>query len=99
MSIILYHYSSLHIDIQCNNLTTPSNGEITSCSSGSIGVGYERDTCSFTCSTGYELTGSGTRTCQSDRNWSGDEVMCNKIKGMYGIDMHAICILYYCMYR
>ncbi|XP_065899217.1 uncharacterized protein [Dysidea avara] len=69
-------------DIQCNNLTTPSNGEITSCSSGSIGVGYERDTCSFTCSTGYELTGSGTRTCQSDRNWSGDEVMCNKIKEM-----------------
>ena len=23
------------------------------------------DTCSFTCNTGYELTGSDTRTCQS----------------------------------
>ena len=52
----------------------PSNGEITSCSSGSIGVGYEGDTCNFTCNTGYELTGSNTRTCQSDMSWSGSDV-------------------------
>ncbi|XP_065900392.1 uncharacterized protein [Dysidea avara] len=67
-------------DIQCNNLTTPSNGEISSCSSGSIGVGFERDACNFTCNTGYELTGSDSRTCQSDGSWSGDEIMCSKIR-------------------
>ncbi|XP_065899232.1 uncharacterized protein [Dysidea avara] len=67
-------------DIQCINLTTPSNGEITSCSSGSIGVGFERDSCSFICNTGYELTGSDNRTCQSDGSWSGDEIMCNRIR-------------------
>ena len=33
-------------------------------------MGYEGDTCSFTCNTGYELTGSDTRTCQSDGSWS-----------------------------
>ena len=55
------------IDIQC---AAPANGEITSCSSGRVGVGYEGDTCSFTCNTGYELTGSDTRTCQSDGSWS-----------------------------
>jgi len=64
-------------DIQCN-LTQPSNGEITSCSSGTLGVGYEGDTCSFTCNTGYELTGSDTRTCQSDGSWSGTETMCSR---------------------
>ena len=39
-------------------------------------MGYEGDTCSFTCNTGYELTGSDTRTCQSDGNWSGTEALC-----------------------
>ena len=34
------------------------------------------DSCSFTCNTGYELTGSDTRTCQSDASWSGSDVTC-----------------------
>ena len=63
-------------DVRCDNLSTPANGEITSCSSGRVGVGYEGDTCSFTCNTGYELTGSGERTCQSDGSWSGSPVSC-----------------------
>ncbi|XP_065899271.1 sushi repeat-containing protein SRPX2-like [Dysidea avara] len=66
------------LDIQCNNLSTPSNGVITSCSSGNIGVGYEGDTCSLTCNTGYELTGSDTRTCQSDGSWSGSDDVCRR---------------------
>ena len=73
----------LYVDIQCDKLPTPSNGEITSCSSGSIGVGYDRDTCSFTCNTGYELTGSNTRTCQSDGSWSGTKTMCKNIIGKH----------------
>ena len=36
------------------------------------------DTCSFTCNTGYELTGRDTRTCQSDGNWSGNNVVCRR---------------------
>ena len=49
-----------------------------SCSSGRVGVGYEGDTCSFTCNTGYELTGSDTRTCQSNGKWNGSDVICRK---------------------
>ena len=64
------------IDIQCDNLSAPANGEIMSCSSGTIGVGYEGDTCNFTCNTGYELTGSSERTCQSEGSWSGLPVSC-----------------------
>ena len=67
------------VDIRCDNLSSPANGMML-CSSGRVGVGYEGDTCSFTCNTSYELTGSDTRTCQSNGNWSGSDVTC--IRGM-----------------
>ena len=66
------------IGIQCDNLSPPSNVEITSCSSGKVGVGYEGDTCSFTCNTGYELTGSDTRACQSNGSWNGSDDVCRR---------------------
>ena len=65
-----------YLDIQCDTLSAPANGEISSSSSGRVGVGYEGDTCIFTCNTGYELTGSDTRTCQSDGSWNGSPVSC-----------------------
>ena len=66
------------LEIQCR---APSNGVITSCSSGSDGVIYEGDTCSITCNTGYELNGSDTRTCQSDGSWNGSKIMCRRVRG------------------
>jgi len=48
------------------------------CSLGDDGVPSYEDTCSFTCNTGYELTGSKTRTCQSDGNWSGNSHICRR---------------------
>ena len=53
------------------------NGMI-NCSLGDDGVPSYEDTCSFTCNTGYELTGSDTRICQSDGNWSGSDVTCSR---------------------
>ena len=52
------------------------NGELF-CLLGNDGVPSYEDTCSFTCNTGYELTGSDTRTCQSDGSWSGSDVVCS----------------------
>jgi len=46
------------------------------CSLGDDGFPSYEDTCSFTCNTGYELTGSAQRTCQSDSSWSGSPVSC-----------------------
>ena len=73
----IYCFDINYVDIQCDTLSTPANGKITSCSSGRVGVGYEGDACSFTCNTGYELNGSDTRTCQSDGGWLGSLASCN----------------------
>ena len=63
--------------VPCPSLTDPNNGMIT-CSLGDDGVPSYEDTCSFTCNTGYELTGSDTRTCQSNGSWSGSDDVCRR---------------------
>ena len=63
--------------VNCLMLNSPTNGMI-SCSLGDDGVPSYEDTCSFTCNTGYELTGSDTRTCQSNGNWSGTDILCRR---------------------
>ena len=47
-----------------------------------MGNSYEA-TCSVTCNTGYTLTGSDTRTCQSDGSWSGTDGICGRGKFNY----------------
>ena len=74
----LYNLLCTFTEIQCDNLLLPANGEIVSCISGRVGVGYEGDTCNFTCNTGYELTGGDTRTCQSNGSWSGSDDVCRQ---------------------
>ena len=61
--------------VSCFSLTDPNNGSI-DCLLGDDGVPSYEDTCNFTCDTGYELTGSDTRTCQSDGSWSGSDDVC-----------------------
>jgi len=63
--------------VRCPTLTDPNNGMI-NCSLGDDGVPSYEDTCSFTCNTGYELTGSDTRTCQSNGNWSDTNTTCRR---------------------
>ena len=63
--------------VLCSSLNAPDNGEI-SCLLGDDGVLSYQDTCTFTCNTGYEITGSMTRTCQSDGTWSGSNTMCTR---------------------
>ena len=63
--------------VSCPPLRNIINGVI-DCSLGDDGVISYEDTCSYTCNTGYELTGSATRTCQSNRTWSGTDAMCRR---------------------
>ena len=63
--------------VRCPLLTNPVDGMI-DCSLGDDGVPSFEDTCSLTCNTGYELTGSDTRTCQSDGSWSDIDSVCRR---------------------
>ena len=63
--------------VSCLPLNNSNNGMI-NCSLGDDGVFYYEDTCSYTCNTGYELTGSNTRICQSNGSWSGTDDICRR---------------------
>ena len=63
--------------VSCLPLNNPDDGMI-NCSLGDDGVPSYEDTCSFSCNTGYELTGSDTRTCQSNGSWSRNETICHR---------------------
>ena len=58
-------------------MNNPDNGMI-NCSLGDDGIPSYEDTCSFTCNVDYELTGSDTRTCQSNGSWSGSDDVCRR---------------------
>ena len=73
------------IIVPCPPLTGPNNGTIT-CSLGDDRVSSYEDTCNFTCDFGYELTGSDTRTCQSNGSWSGSDDVCRR--GAYNTAYH-----------
>ena len=63
--------------VQCTTLVAPESGNI-QCSLGDDEIPSYEDNCSFTCYTGYELTGNNSRACQSDGSWNGTETMCGR---------------------
>ena len=62
----------LQLVVSCRSLSHPANGW----HNCGLGSHYYSTTCSFTCNTGYELSGSNTRTCLSDGSWSGYNTSC-----------------------
>ena len=64
--------------VACFPLTNPNNGAITCFLENSNGVPFYEDACSFTCNTGFLLTGSNFRMCQSNTKWSGTEPICKR---------------------
>ncbi len=47
----------------------------------------------YICNTGYQLSSFTTRTCQSDRTWSGDDTTCQGNSLATCTSMHGV--LYY----
>jgi len=70
-----------YIIVQCPSLTS-SIGTYR-CNLGSDEVISYEDICGIVCKTGYEMTGSDTRTCQSDGSWSGSDGVCRRGMRMF----------------
>ena len=55
----------------CQQLYAPPHGSLEHCSN------LPGQTCEFSCNKGYILTGSTTRTCNSNGTWTGTPTQCN----------------------
>ncbi|CAH3155251.1 unnamed protein product [Pocillopora meandrina] len=55
----------------CQQLYAPPHGSLEPCSN------LPGQTCEFSCNKGYILTGSTTRTCNSNGTWTGTPTHCN----------------------
>jgi hypothetical protein len=70
--------------VDCGILPHPSNGM-----RNGMATIYN-STVQFDCDTGYNLTGSSTRTCRADGTWSGQQAHCNIVDcGDPGIPLHG----------
>ena len=77
LCIILCILIKLFHTVLCPLLSDPING-IISCLLGDDGVPSYEDTCSFTCSIGYILSGSTIRSCQANGSWNGTHTRCTR---------------------
>ena len=59
------------IERHCQQLYAPPHGSLEPCSN------LPEQTCEFSCNKGYILTGSTTRTCNSNGTWTGTLTQCN----------------------
>ena len=66
-------FYNLLFAVLCRDLTPPSNGRVVQRGN------RPGDVATYSCITNYVLSGSETRTCQSDGSWSGDAPTCTPI--------------------
>lgn len=60
--------------VDCGSLTSPVNGTVRTPAGTTLGA-----TATYVCSTGYELAGNETRTCESSGLWSGPPASCRPV--------------------
>ena len=57
--------------VVCGTLTNPVNGQVSDTAGTTFG-----QTATYSCSTGFNLVGDNTRTCQATGMWSGSAPTC-----------------------
>ena len=57
--------------MDCGTLTNPANGQVSHTAGTTFG-----QTATYSCNTGYNLVGDGTRMCQATGEWFGSEPTC-----------------------
>ena len=63
----------IYIAVDCGFLSDPENGIVDASNTTFM------NTATYTCNTGYNLTGDTTRTCQANRTWSGTAACTRKL--------------------
>ncbi len=58
--------------VDCGAPANPANGVAVAA------VTTYGQSASYSCNTGWSLTGASSRTCQADRSWSGEPPICNR---------------------
>ena len=58
--------------VNCGILNNPSNGQVR------FDTTTFQSQATYNCSAGYILNGNMTRTCEAERQWSGDEPSCER---------------------
>ena len=61
------------IVVDCGTLDDPDNGQVNHTAGTTFG-----QTATYSCNTGYNLTGDSTRMCQATGVWSGSEPPCQR---------------------
>ena len=64
--------------VDCGALTAPTNGSV-SAATTTLGA-----SASYSCSGGFALSGSASRTCQANGSWSGTAPTCNAVSSCAG---------------
>ncbi len=67
--MILFFYT---VAVDCGPLTDPTNGFVT------VPITTFGSTATYTCITGYTVTGDMTRTCGAGGMWSGSDPTCTR---------------------
>ena len=62
-----------YIAVDCGSLSDPGNGIVDASNTTFM------NTATYTCNTGYNLTGDTTRTCQANGTWSGTAACARKL--------------------
>ena len=76
----------LLIVVDCVTLTNPTNGQVNHTAGTTFG-----QTATYSCDTGYNLVGDGTRICQAGGVWSGSEPNCQGmllLEYMFQVKVH-----------
>ncbi len=76
--------------VDCGGLANPLNGQVSTSSGTTFML-----TTTYTCNTGYTLTGANTRTCGGDGQWTPDAPTCLRKQVISNIkqSMFSLCLL------
>ena len=77
-------------EIDCGALDGPVNGDV------SVSSTTYNSTATYSCNTGYTLTGDDMRTCMESGLWSGSEPIC--VGKIYCEALAALILIHVCIH-